>query len=129
LNSRIKIYSMKDFIRKNASGEIDSERSIQLVRELSVAANFHADHNILIDLRETKIPTDRVMIDDLMKIVMEFVQVAPSFKNKIANLIPNDADRVSIAKQFEACMTIKNIRYKFFIEFEHAIEWLSEEIA
>ena len=120
---------MKDFIRKNASGEIDSERSIQLVRELSVAANFHADHNILIDLRETTIPTDRVMIDDLMKIVMEFVQFAPSFKNKIANLIPNDADRVSIAKQFEACMTIKNVPYKFFTEFEHAVEWLSEEIA
>ncbi|WP_319522174.1 hypothetical protein [uncultured Desulfosarcina sp.] len=129
MDSKIKIYSMKDFIRKNASGEIDSERSIKMVRELSVAANFHADHNILIDLRETTIPIDKIQIGDLMKIVMEFVQFAPSFKNKIANLIPNNADRVSIAKQLEACMNIKNVHYKFFTEFEHAIEWLLEEIA
>jgi len=129
LDSGIKIYSMKDFIRKNASGEIDSERSIELVRELSLSANLHVDHNILIDLRETTISIDSIGMGDLMKIVTEFVQFAPSFKNKIANLIPDDADRVSIAKQFGACMNIKHVQYKFFTEFEHAIEWLSEEIA
>jgi hypothetical protein len=50
----------------------------------------------------------------------------PSFQNKIANIIPGDSDRVEMAQRFKACMTIKEFRYKFFTNFEDAVEWLSE---
>ena len=64
-----------------------------------------------------------------MEVVLEFVKCMPlSFKNKIANVVPSDADRVSLAKKFEACMNIKHFQYRFFTEFEHAIEWLSDVI-
>ena len=46
--------------------------------------------------------------------------------NKIANVIPGDEDRVSLAKKFEACMKIKKFQYKIFTDFEDAIEWLSD---
>ena len=63
-------------------------------------------------------------MDDLMKIAMELVQLMPpSFKNKIANVIPDDEDRVSVAENFEACMKIKKFQYKFFTDYEQAIEW------
>jgi len=126
MSSGIKIYKIKDFIRKNESGEIDFDKSIKIVRELSTAAAFHTNHNILVDLRKTTVPATGM--DEVMKVVMEFVQYMPTFKNKIANVVPSDANRVSIAKQFEACMNIKNFQYKFFTEFEHAIEWLSDAI-
>ena len=51
--SDIKIYKIKDFVRFNESGDIDFERSMQIVHELAVAASFYAGNNILIDLRET----------------------------------------------------------------------------
>ena len=125
MSSGIKIYKIKDFIRKSESGEIDFEKSIQIIRELSMAAAFHANHNILIDLRKTT--TSVAGMDDLMKIAMELVQLMPpSFKNKIANVIPNDEDRVFVAENFEACMKIKKFQYKFFTDFEQAIEWLSD---
>jgi hypothetical protein len=127
MSSGIKIYKIKDFIRKSESGEIDLDKSIQLVRELSAAAAFHTDNNILIDLRKTTVSV--AGMDEVMKITMEFVQCLPSFKNKIANVIPNDTDRSSLAKKFEACMNIKKIQYRFFTEFEQAIEWLSDVIS
>ena len=51
--SNIKIYKINDFIRLNESGNMDLDRTIEIVKEVAAAASFHSDHNILIDLRET----------------------------------------------------------------------------
>jgi hypothetical protein len=123
--SEIKIYKIKDFVRLSESGEIDLDRSINMVRKLAAVTTFNLDHNILIDLRKTKVAF--ASMEEAMKITMEFIQcMPPAFTNKIANVIPNDANRASLAKKFELCMNIKNINYKFFTDFEQAIEWLSD---
>ena len=41
--SGIKIYKVKDFIRKTETGNIDLERSKKIVRELAVAAGSHTE--------------------------------------------------------------------------------------
>lgn len=41
--SGIKIYKVKDFIRKTETGNIDLERSKKIVRELGIAAGSHND--------------------------------------------------------------------------------------
>jgi len=123
--SGVKVYQIKDFIRLSESGEIDLDKSIQMVREIAAVTAFNTDHNILLDLRGTKVSF--ASIEDAMKITMEFVQcMPPDFKNKVANVIPNDAGRASWAKKLELCMNIQKINYKFFTEFEHAIEWLAD---
>jgi LDH2 family malate/lactate/ureidoglycolate dehydrogenase len=43
----IKIYKIRDYIRKTETGEIDFDRSIKICRDLAAAAAFHTDHNIL----------------------------------------------------------------------------------
>jgi hypothetical protein len=65
-------------------------------------------------------------MDKMMKITMEVVQLLPASGNKIASLVPRDKKRVSIAERFEACMKIKEFQYRFFTDFEDAIEWLSD---
>ena len=122
--SRIKIYKIKDFIRMNESGEIDLDKSIKIVREVSAAATFHPDHNILVDVRETTLLFSGM--NELMKIVMTFVQLMPPFKNKIASLIPNDENRVSFEKKLKVCFDIKNFEFMYFTSYEDAIEWLSD---
>ena len=123
--SGVKVYQIKDFIRLSESGEIDLDRSIQLVHELAAVSTFNSDHNILIDLRETKVAF--ASMKEAMTITMELIQcMPPDFKNKIANVVPNDADRKALAKKFEICMNIQGIDYKFFTDFEDAIEWLAD---
>jgi len=123
--SGIKIYKVKDFIRKTESGNIDFERSKKIVRELANTANSHTDHNILIDLRETTVSVPS--IEDIMKIALEFGTYISSFKNKIANIIPDDQKRLIIANRFKACMDIQGFEYEIFTDYESAIEWLSEK--
>ena len=123
--SGIKIYNVKDFIRKTETGNIDLERSKKIVRELAMAAGLHANHNILIDLRETTVSA-AASIGDMMKIALEFGTYISSFKNKIANIIPDDSKRMIIANRFKACMDIQGFEYEIFTDYESAIEWLSK---
>jgi hypothetical protein len=123
--SGIKVYKVKDFIRKTETGNIDLKRSKQIVRELAMAAGSHTDKNILVDLRETTVSAAE-SIEDIMKIALEFGSYVSSFKNKIANIIPDDPERMTIATRFKACMDIQGFEYEVFNDYESAIEWLSQ---
>jgi len=122
--SGIKIYKVNDFIRKTETGNIDLERSKKIVRELAMAAGLHANHNILVDLRETTVSAAS-SIEDVMKVALEFGSFVSSFKNKIANIIPDDPKRMIVANRFKACMDIQGFEYEIFTDYESAIEWLS----
>ena len=120
--SNIKIYKIGDFIRKTASGTIDRDRSVAIVHELSIAANYHADHNIMLDFRETDLKADT---GDLIDIALEFARHKAIFKNKIAVTIPDTEERRELARQFKACMDLQGFEYQYFMDFEAAIEWLA----
>jgi hypothetical protein len=123
--SGTKIYKVKDFIRKTETGNIDLERSKKIVRELATVSGLRSDHNILIDLRETTI-SSAASIEDIMKVAVEFGSSVPNFKNKIANIIPDDQERMKIASRFKSGMVLQGFRYEVFTDYESAIEWLSE---
>jgi hypothetical protein len=125
MSSGIKIYKIKDFIRKDESGELNRDRVKEIILEIGTAAAFHPNHNILIDFRETTIACD-VNMTDIMKSAKEVFVFKDVLRNKIANIIPTDKDRVSIAEKAEAAIRLGGIEYKFFTDFEAAIEWLSD---
>jgi anti-anti-sigma regulatory factor len=122
--SGIKIYKIKDFIRTTQTGNIDIKRSKEIVRELAKVAGSHADHNILIDLRETTVSVSNIV--DILEVAREFGSSGSSFKNKIANIVPDDHERMVIAHRFKACMDMQGFEYEIFNDYESAIEWLSE---
>jgi hypothetical protein len=123
--SEIKIYKIADFIRKNESGELSQDRIREIVNEIGAIATFDPDYNILIDTRETTISYS-VNMSDIMKTAIELSVFKNSLPNKIANIIPKDEKRVSIAEKTQAAIRIKGIEYKIFTEFEAAIDWLSD---
>jgi hypothetical protein len=125
MSSEIKIYKVKDFIRRNESGEIDFDRSMQIIHDLALTASFYAGHNILVDLRETTIVGES-NIGLILQLALEMARYGSVFKGKIANVIPGDEKRLSIAKQFKASMDIQGFNYEVFTNFEDAINWLSD---
>jgi hypothetical protein len=124
MSSEIKIYKIKDLIRVNKKGVLDADRSIDTIHQLAATASFHADCNILLDSRDTVVNSATMF--DIFKITLEFALYKSLFKNKIANVIPNNEKRISIAKKFKASMDVQDFEYKFFTDFEAAIEWLSD---
>ena len=101
MSTTVKIYKVRDFIRKTEAGNIDFDRSMEIIHELATSASFHADHNILIDMRETTIG-DVAGITTLLQLAVEMVRYKSFFKGKIANVVPSDEERLSIAGQFNS---------------------------
>ena len=124
MKTETKIYKIKDFVRTNVSGDLDPDKSMDLVRQLSGIAFLHSGHNILFDMRDTTV--SNVSILDLMELTLNIVGYVPDFKNKIASVIPVNEKRLRIARQFKACMALKDYSYEVFTDFEKAIEWLSD---
>ena len=124
MKTEIKVYNIKDFVRKNISGELNLDKSMALARQFAGIASLRSNHNILIDMRDTTVSS--VSITDIMKITLEIANHIPDFKNKIANVIPDNEERLRIARRFHSCMNLKGFSYEVFTDFEKAIEWLSE---
>jgi hypothetical protein len=121
-SARVKTYKVKDFLRLTETGRIDVGRSKEIVRQLAAAAAFHADHNILLDLRETTI-TDENM-SDVLEVALEIARYKSAFKGKLANLLPNDEKRLFLANQLKALISMEGFQYEIFTSFEEAMEWL-----
>jgi len=124
VKTEIKVYNIKDFVRKNISGELNLDKSMALARQFAGIASLRSNHNILIDMRDTTVSS--ASITDVMKITLEIANHIPDFKNKIANVIPDNEERLRIARRFHSCMNLKGFSYEVFTDFEKAIEWLSE---
>jgi hypothetical protein len=124
VKTEIKIYNIKEFVRKNVSGELDLDKSMALARQFASIASLRPDNNILIDMRDTTVSS--ISITDVMKVTLEIANHLPDFKNKIANVIPANEERLRIARRFHSCMILKGFSYEIFTDFEKAIEWLSE---
>ena len=121
--SKVKVYRIRDFIRMTKSGVLDLDRSISLIRELAVEANYFKDHNVLLDFRETKLNASH---KDIIKISLEFAQYHKVLQNKIAVLIPNNEDRIKLASLLKTSMDYQGFAFNHFFNFEKAIEWLAD---
>ena len=119
----IKVYQTKDFIRKTATGTIDRERSLAVVRELATTANYFKGHSILLDLRDTEVEADHA---DGLHVAAEFARQFKSFKNKIAVIIPDTVERMAKAEFMRTCMHLEGFQWEFFMAYEDAIDWLSD---
>lgn len=124
MNSEINIGELNNYIQKTETGELDLERSIQIIRELSAAIFFQPENNILIDLSNTTLSAELKV--RLMEVVMVCVDCKPhSFEKKIASVVPDDQERIAHSKIFEAGMRMKDFQYRFFTNYDEATKWLS----
>ena len=117
-----KIYKSNDFIRKTEQGQLDIQRSLNLVKELVTASGFHKDHDLLIDIRETE-PLGSFA--ELLTVALEFAKYQDSFPNKMAVIIPDIPSRIERAEFFKASLGEVKFEIEYFTEFETAIDWLS----
>lgn len=125
LPTNILIYRVGEFIRMTHTGRIDLKRSKQLVHQLVVAASVSDAENILLDLRGSTVAGE-VTTSDLIELATEFNRYRSTFKGRIANLIPADEKRISVAQQLRMLLEMDSERYAIFTSFEEAIDWLSD---
>jgi len=119
----IKIDNDNMIIEKTVSGELYTERSLELVRELALGLNTHKGYHVLMDMRDTVTQPEML---DLMSIASTCAKLSPGFNPKIAFLIPDTEERGRFAQLFKACMETQGLEFQQFFDRETAMEWLTE---
>lgn len=120
-----KIYRVKNFIRKNETGKLSNDLVRNMIREVSAVASLYPDHDIIVDLRKTETPDD-VSMADILKSAVELEKFENALRNRIATLIPNDKNWIAVSQKAQSAYQFKNIKLKFFTDFEEAINWFSD---
>lgn len=118
----IEIDENKKLLQRTVTGDLYTERSLQLVRELALSLLTHKGYNVLMDMRETETKPEML---DLMAIASECAKLRSGFNRKIAFLIPNTHERVRFAQLFKACMEAQGFRFRQFFDRAAALEWLA----
>lgn len=120
--SDIKIFEDRKIIQRTVTGELHTERSIKLVRELAVAVKLNRGYSILMDLRDTVTRPDMLY---LMDIATECSRHKYDFESKIAFLIPDTEDRSRVAELFKTCMEAQGFEFNQFTCIDDALAWLT----
>ena len=120
----VKIDHEGRIIRKTVGGELYTERSLKLVREIALVVNAHRGYNIMIDLRGTVTHPEMI---DLMVIAAECTKLRSDFNRRIAFLIPDTEERRRFAHLFRACMEAQGFTFRQFYGEDAALAWLGAD--
>lgn len=110
-------------IKRSVSGVLQTDQAIKMVRELSMAAKLQKGNNFLLDLRGTVIGPEMI---DLMAITSAFSKQLSTFDDKIALIVTSAEGSFRFAQLFKACLVAQGFDFKYFYDYNTAVEWLSK---
>jgi hypothetical protein len=116
-------YRIRDFLRKDETGLLTTVEIRRLSEDIIAAAAQLPRHDFLLDLRHTTV--EEHSLANVLEVASELGLFATRVHGKVANLIPADGDRMSLAKVMEKCLRSQGLNYKVFSDYEEAIEWLA----
>ncbi len=122
MTSEIYVDKERKILRRTISGELNTNRAIEFVQEIALAANLHKDFNILVDIRDTTFHPEMM---DLLEIAVACTKNLLRFQARIAFVIPDTAQRIAVAKLFKSCMETQGFSFRQFFDPAEAVEWLA----
>jgi hypothetical protein len=119
LSSYIRIIHAHDFIKATPNGQLDFEKSREVLMEIASASVSMGDYEIILDTRKAQI---EMSTSDLWYLAVELSKLGKAFDRKTAVLCP--FERFDRAGFFALCAENRGFRVKAFTSYEAAIEWL-----
>jgi hypothetical protein len=119
----VRVVSIAEFLRYDASGEYDFESSKAVVAEIAKSLVELKKCNILLDLRNA-IPKN-ISAGDIYSLVLHFLSFGPPQGNRLA-ILNDPKDEVDRAMIFSMGVNRQGFDVASFHEFEPAMEWLSD---
>ena len=117
----IRIIQHKEFLKTTPSGEMDLEKSKQILLKLAALNKPPDNRDVLIDFRST---TTNLTITNITELVKMMAHHRDSFRNKLAILTQPDS-RHELAAFMELYAVNRGFQVAAFDNFEAAILWLA----
>ena len=120
--TNIRIIQACDFIKVTAEGELDLQKTKELLMEIASSASPLGDFEIIVDTRKAQ---SRMSIGELWFLAAELSNHGKTFARKTAVLCP--LEHFDHAGFFALCAQNRGFGIEAFTSFEDAIEWLTAE--
>ena len=121
MDLQLRIIHANDFLRACPTGELDLERSRELLVTLAAANRPPADRDILLDLRSAT--AAKLETAEIIALVRVMVENLVSFQHKVALLLRPDAPGYR-ATLLEHLADNRGFNVEVFKDFEQAMTWL-----
>jgi len=122
MTTKIKLVRSIEYLHTSPTGEVDLERSKQLLVDLAKAKRPPADYDIILDFRRSQL---KLSTTDIWYLAADLVNHDHTFKDKVAVLILPGLD-FDKAKFFELCSKNRGLNVEVFTNYEDAVQWLYE---
>jgi len=119
MQSDVKIVRTGDFAIVTPQGELDREKTGELIKKIAAATASLRDYEILVDTRKAQ---SGMSVSDLWYLAAQLSKVDETFSRKTAVLCPRE--RFDKAAFFALCAQNRGFPVRAFTSFEDAIEWL-----
>ncbi|MGP1677700.1 MAG: hypothetical protein ACTS8S_11905 [Giesbergeria sp.] len=121
-----KAFPLKDLIIMTSSGSIDLVASKAALKSLIADAEFEANDEILLDLRDSEC---ELSITDVFEIATYLARPDPALpmRKKIAVLVTGQR-AFDHAKFLQMCCANRGLQLKAFEDYEKAGEWLDVDL-
>ncbi len=121
MDLNVRIIHHKDFLKMTPSGEIDLDKSKQLLLSIASVNKPPNKYDVLVDFRDT---TPQLTIVGITKLVDVMINNRTSFRYKLAILTPQGRG-LELAKFMEVYAQNRGFQVAAFDNFEEAMLWLS----
>ena len=121
MDVQLRVIRSADFLCTSHAGQLDLDRSKEILLAVAVANRPPNDRDILIDLRAAR--GEGIEMAKVIELVKVMVDHLASFQRKLALLIPKDhpGERSRLMKQQA---TERGFKMDVFNDFEEAMNWL-----
>jgi hypothetical protein len=117
--TKFKLIRSIEYIHSTPEGEIDFEKSKELLAEIAQAKKTPADYDIILDFRRSQFNMTTYQI---YKFAKELASYKDAFKDKIAVMVLPGLE-FDKAEFFEYCSKHRGLKVEVFTNYEDAVEW------
>ena len=119
----IRVVTTRDFLRTNRNGELDLEKSRELLTDIIRECGRRPRHHVLIDWRETE--DGPLAVPDLFEVAADLEVAGLRNGHKVASLHRTE-DELNLGRYFEVFAASHGFAFQFFTDPTAALTWLAE---
>ena len=123
MTTPIRLIRSVEYLYTSPEGDIDFEKSKQVLADLALAKRLPADYDIILDFRRTQC---KLSTTNIWFLAAELAKHDDTFRNKVAVLI-SPGSNPDNAEFFELCSKNRGFNVDVFTNHEDAIQWLYED--
>lgn len=124
MSVNVQVFKLQDICKDASTGNLDYRLAMKMINSIANILNTYSEMNILIDQREVSFSSGN--LNEILEVLESLDTMRLSFTKKIANVIPDDQNRLRLAMVVKTVLNLSGGSYEVFTDYDKAMSWLDD---